>query len=70
MEPPGAIEESGRSAQRGRPPLARSAITMASVNSVAMTMPAIHFRCVAPIEAAVEEFDLGIFDVAQTGYRS
>src|SRR4029079_4523507 len=44
----------------GRPPLAKSAITMANAISVAMTMPMISLRCVASIEAAVEEIDLGI----------
>src|SRR6187551_505366 len=44
----------------GRPPLAKSAITMANAISVAMTMPTISLRCVGSIEAAVEEIDLGI----------
>src|SRR5512143_2725150 len=60
----------------GRPPLARSAITAANVHSVAMTMPTFSLRCVASVEVAVEEFDLGsmhhlieVLERRQTSYH-
>jgi len=44
----------------GRPPLAKSAITKANAISVTMTMQTISLRCVASIDVAVEDIDLGI----------
>lgn len=54
---PSSVVAAARSAGgSGRPPIARSAITAANVNSVAVTMATFSLRCVASIEGAVEGF--------------
>src|SRR6185436_13607272 len=71
MESPGASSRvaAARSVGgSGRPPRARSAITIASVVSVATMMPTIHLRWVASIGAVVEGVVLGIFR-CRTGYH-